>query len=346
MKQLFCILILIILIPFHGFAQDDLPFEAQAILEKSDITSEEFQSFSLNDLLEPLIETVKQQLQKPICLFSRLLGIILLSAAAIAFLPEDDAIETICVLSLLGTTLSPILDLVSTINNQINEWQTYLISFVPVFSGIMITCGQVTQATIYSGMFLTMTAFVSQIIRVIALPIVQVLIALTTASGICTVQGLSDGCALLNKTVKWILGIISILFTTVLGLQSILAQNTDNLAMKTGRFLISTSIPIVGNVASEAMGSVLSSLKVLKGSLGFAAIAFITIAFVPILIQSMGFYITFSLGNATAKSFGLNRIAKTLDGMGQSIGLCVSFLIFFFMLITLSTALMILMGGG
>lgn len=346
MKRLFCILFLLISFPFVAFAQEDIPSEAQTILDEAGITAEEFQSFSLDDLLSPLIESAKQQIQKPLQLFCYLLTGILLSSAVMTFLPGDDTIETICVLGVLGLTLSPVLNLVTSISTQISDWQTYLISFVPVFSGVMITCGQITQATVYSGMFLTMTAFVSQTIRTIAMPIVQVLIALTAASGICTVQGLSDGCKLLNKSVKWIMSILSILFTAVLGLQSVLAQNTDNLAIKAGRFILSSGIPIVGSVASEAMESVLCSLKILKGSLGFAAIAAITIAFTPILLQSMGFHLAFSFGHATAKAVGLNRIAKILDGIGQSIGLCISFLIIYFMLIVLCTALMILTGGG
>lgn len=346
MKQLFCIISLLILCPFMVFAQDDIPSEAQIILEEPGITAEEFQHFSLNDLLSPLIKSAKEQLQKPLRLFCYLLSGILLSSAVMTFLPGEDSIETICVLGILGLVLSPVLELVSSIITQINDWQTYLISFIPVFSGVMITCGQITQATVYSGMFLTMTAFVSQAIRTIAMPIVQVLITLTAASGICTVQGLSDGCKLLNKTVKWIMGILSILFTSVLGLQSALAYNTDNLATKTGRFILKSGIPIVGSIASEAMESVLCGLKILKGSLGFAAIAVITISFIPILIQSIGFYIAFSLGHATAKAFSLNRISKTLDGIGQSIELCISFLVVYFMLIVLCTALMILTGGG
>ena len=132
----------------------------------------------------------------------------------------------------------------------------------------------------------------------------------------------------------------------MLGLQSVLAQNADTLAIKTGKFLISSSIPVVGSVASDAMGSVLSGLRVLKGSLGFAAIAVLAIDFLPILLQSAFYYLAYQLGGAVSKAFGLNRAGRVLEGMGQAVGICVSFLVFFFMLVVLSTALMITMGGG
>ena len=94
------------------------------------------------------------------------------------------------------------------------------------------------------------------------------------------------------------------------------------------------------------MGSVLSGLRVLKGSLGFAAIAMLTITFLPLLLRCFGFYLAYLLGAALAKAFGLTRAGRVMNGLGQAIGLCISFLVFFFMLTVLSTALMILLGGG
>ena len=158
--------------------------------------------------------------------------------------------------------------------------------------------------------------------------------------------GVADGCELLAKAVKWLLGLVSVVFGAVLGLQSVLAQNADTLAMKTGKFLLSSSIPVVGSVASDAMGSVLSGLRVLKGSLGFAAIAVLAIDFLPILVQSVFYYAANQLGGAAFKAFALERVGRELEGMGQAEAVCVKILGFLFMLVVLSTALRITMGGG
>lgn len=348
MKKLLSVFLLICILPLCVGAAD-IPPEAQEILEQPGITAEEFQTLSLQDLLRPLLDAFKEQLQKPLKLFISILGSVLLGATILSLMPGDDwnaPLETVCVLGVFAVSLLPVLDLIVSISTQISQWQTYLLSFVPVFSGVMLTCGQPTQAAIYSGMFLTMAAFAAQLICNVAFPVVQVFVALNAAGGLCSVQGLSDGCALLGKSVKWILGLLSILFSAVLGLQSALAQNADNLAMRTGKFLLSNGIPVIGGLASDAMGSVLTAMKVLKGSLGFAAIAVITISFIPLLFQSVGLYLSYTLGGAVAKSFNLGRAGKVLEGMGQAIGLCISFLVFFFMLVVLSTALMILVGGG
>lgn len=347
-KLLVAFLCLGILLPGSVLASE-LPDSAQSLLDEPGITAEQFQGLSIGRLLEPVLNEAKEQFQQPIRLLVSITGTVLFAAAALSLLPGTDwraPLETVCILGIFAVALQPALPLLEQVTNCVQECQTYLLSFVPVFSGVLISCGQPTQAAIYSGMFLTMAAFCAQLICTVAMPLVRAFLALNAAGGLCGLNGLPDACAVLYKAVKWILGFLSILFSGVLGLQSILAQNTDTLAMKTGQFLLSSGVPIIGSLASDAMGSVLSGLRVLKGSLGFAAIAMLTITFLPLLIRCAGFYLAYLLGAATAKAFGLSRAGRVLEGMSQAVGICVSFLVFFFMLTVLSTALMILLGGG
>lgn len=338
-----------LLLPLHTAAAQDVPNEIEDILEKPGITAEEFRQMDLSQMLEKLKNTFAPGQDHPIHLMARIVGAVLFSAAVLSLSPQQEwqsALETICVMGIFLFTLGPALRIAAQVGGCVLEWRNYLVSFVPVFSGVLVSCGQPGQAAIYGGMFLTMAVFAAQLIATVIMPVLQVYIALNTASGICGVGGLSEGCALMAKGIKWALGLLSVLFSAVLGLQSALAQTTDNLAMKTGRFLISSGIPVVGGMASEAMGSVLSGLKVLKGTLGFAAVAVLTIAFLPLLLESGGCCIAYYLGGAVSRAFGLDKAGKVLEGMGQAVGLCVSFLVFFFILVVLATALMILVGGG
>ena len=350
MRKIVCILILLFMLPAWVFAEGEtLPPDVQQALDEPGITADEFQQTSLEEMLGALFQTARQQFEKPVRLLVQLVGAALLGAVALALAPQGDwarPLESVCVLGMFAVSLAPALELMNAVIESVSQCQVYLVSFVTVFSGVIASCGQPTQAMVYSGMFLTMANFSAQVICAAALPVLQVYLALNTACGLCGVGGVADGCELLAKAVKWLLGLVSVVFGAVLGLQSVLAQNADTLAMKTGKFLLSSSIPVVGSVASDAMGSVLSGLRVLKGSLGFAAIAVLAIDFLPILVQSVFYYAAYQLGGAASKAFGLERAGRVLEGMGQAVGICVSFLVFFFMLVVLSTALMITMGGG
>lgn len=348
MKRLFCILLLAVFLTLEVSAAQELPREAQNILEKPGITAQQFQSMNLSDLVEPLLNQAKEWLTSPVKLGVGLLSGCFLGAAVLSLVPGSQwaaPLETVCILSIFGVGLLPMLELMNDIVTSVQEWQIYLVGFIPVFSGTMISCGQITQAAVYSGMFLGMAAFSAQLISQAALPLLQVYLALNTAGGIFGIPGLPQACQILHKGVKWALTLLCTAFTGVLGLQTVLAQGADELTLRTGK-LLTSGIPVVGTVASQAMGSVLSGLKVLKGSLGFAAIAFLVIQFAPVFVQSLGYYFAYTGGAAVAKAIDLPKASQILDGMSQAVALCLSFLIFFFMLIVLATALMVLMGGG
>ena len=62
-------------------------------------------------------------------------------------------------------------------------------------------------------------------------------------------------------------------------------------------YVHSSGVPVVGRAISDAMGSVLAGLKMLKGTVGFAVIAVIAASFLPLLIQCCAYHLVFSAGN-------------------------------------------------
>lgn len=83
-----------------------------------------------------------------------------------------------------------------------------------------------------------------------------------------------------------------------------------------------------------------------KGSLGFAAIAVLCAAFIPLMLRCVAYRLLLGAAGLVAKAFGLSRSGSVLEGVASGVGLCMAFLVFFFMLVVLSTALMIMTGNG
>lgn len=327
----------------------EVPGDVQDVLDGAQLSAEDFSSMGLGELLAWLGAQWKEQLQKPARLLAQLAVFLLLGAAAAALAPAEpwrESLETVVLAGAFLLAAQPVLGLMGEVAQAVQGWYTYLISFVPVFAGVMLSCGQSGSAVVYSSMFLTMANFSAQIISSAAMPLLQVYLALCAAGGLCNVDGLQDGCELIGKGVRWLLKFASVLFGAVLGLQTLLAQGADSLALKTGRFVVSSAIPVVGSAASEAMSSVLAALRVLKGTLGFAAVAVLAAAFLPLLLRCITYALVLSAAAIVAKACGFARGGTALEGIAQSVSLCISFLVFFFMLVVLATALMILTGSG
>ena len=351
MKKLLSLLLLAVLVLALAPAAlaMEVPQPVQEFLNQSPASPDDASSWSLGGVARYLWELVRDQFRAPFVLLAGLILSMGLGALAYTFAPgqgSNTLLETILLLCLFLQSAPPLLELMDRISQRLNLWSDYLAGFVPVFSGVMASCGQPATAAVYSGMFLSVSFLTSQMIVQVGLPLLRSFLALNTASGICRMSGIGEACQILLKAIKWVIKLASMLFGGVLGLQTMFTQSADSLAMQTGKFLIGSGIPLVGQTASSALGSVLAGLRVLKSSLGFAAIAFVGVSFLPLLLECLLYGLVFGLGASAAQAMEYPFCAKLLSGMSQTAELCTALLVFFFMLIVLSTSLMVLSGGG
>ena len=136
------------------------------------------------------------------------------------------------------------------------------------------------------------------------------------------------------------------MFGALISLQGVFAQSADTLALKTGKFILGSSIPVVGKAVSDAMGSVLAGLKMLKGGVGFAAVAVVAAAFLPMMLHCVAYQFFFVALQSVAGALELHRTEKLLGGLGQCAGLLLAMAFFFCFVVVSATMVMILLGNG
>ena len=342
-------LLAVVICPAAHAEEITAPPEITELLEEPGLSAEEFQSLSLPELLTMVWESVSEEFLAPLKLLGKIGALLLLASAALTFAPSDrwrQSLELLVVAGCFLLSADSTLELVQQVSVAISDWRLYLAGFLPIFAGVMVSCGQSAGALVCTGLFFSMASLSAQLICGVAMPMVRAYLALNSAAGISGVTPLQEATQGLTRCVRSLLRGISIGFGAVLGLQNTLAAQTDNLAMRAGGAVLSSSVPVVGAAAQDAMASVLAGLRVVKGSLGFAAIAVLAAAFLPLLARCLILRLILAAGGLLAKALGLARSGAVLEGAAEGVGLCLSFLVFFFMLVVLSTALMIATGTG
>ncbi|MFR9158973.1 MAG: stage III sporulation protein AE [Ruthenibacterium lactatiformans] len=255
-------------------------------------------------------------------------------------------VDTVVTLAVFTLCSSCMLALTGVLQDAIETSRVYIISFVPVFASVLTACGQVGGAALYSGFFFGAAMVMADILCRVGLPLTRVLLALNATAAVGSTLDLSQLTASVCRWTKWLLTFCATVFGALIGLQGIFAQSADTLALKTGKFLLSSGVPVVGRAISDAMGSVLAGLKMLKGTVGFAVIAVIAASFLPLLIQCCAYHLVFSAGNIVASATGGTKSAKLLSGLSDCVSLYISMVVFFSLIVISSTLVMILLGNG
>jgi hypothetical protein len=152
--------------------------------------------------------------------------------------------------------------------------------------------------------------------------------------------------SLLRKTVNWAMGATAMVFCAYLGFQGLLANAADTFAMKAGRFVLAGGIPIVGGAVSDALGTVYTGLRLVKGAAGAVGIAALLLLFLPGLLRCLVYGIL-CRGCAAAAQLLENAPAQgLLEGVADSISMLQAVRVLYMLLTVLATALAVLLHTG
>ena len=156
----------------------ELPDSAQKILEESgaDGISADL-NWDFFSLLESAADLVSGELARPLRFTAQSL-LYLAVACGVGLAAQGNSwkkgIDAVSVLGFGALGLSAMMDLIGRVGSTAADSQTYLVGFIPVYSAVLSLCGQTTGAAVYSGMFFSMSAFLSLAIEKFLLPVMQI----------------------------------------------------------------------------------------------------------------------------------------------------------------------------
>lgn len=144
------------------------------------------------------------------------------------------------------------------------------------------------------------------------------------ACAACAAVG-NEGLKRLASVLKWgVTTVLTILLLTYVGyltVSGVVAGTADAVAVKAARFTVSSMVPVVGGILSDAAETVLAGAGVLKNAVGvFGMLTILSICLVPFLQLGIH-YLSYKLTGALAATVADGRVAGLIDQIGSAFGL-------------------------
>jgi len=336
----------VILFAAPAYAQT--PPEAQRLLDGGSVVSD-VAGWQFGDLAEWIWQIATKEIRQPFR-FAAEAVIYLLLACLVGVLAVSPGwqrcLDAISVLGFGAMSLSAMVDLARSVSETAGQCQTYLINFVPVFSGVAAMGGQNAGAAVYSGMFLAMAGFLSGAIQNLLLPVLEIYFCFCICAAVWGDSGIVEAAGLLGRCVAWLLKGCGALFSFVLGLQNILANNVDSAALRLGQGFLQGAIPVVGDTAAAALQSAGAAVQLLKGSLALAAVGVLGASFLPVFLHCLLYTAAFYLVGIFATAGGQRQCGQICRLYAGGAKLCGSILVLYFFMVFLSTSLLLITGNG
>lgn len=205
----------------------------------------------------------------------------------------------------------------STVQGMKDFSQTLL----PAMAAVTAACGGAAGAAarqiataVFSNVMLTM-------IDEMLIPLVYAYVAASAAYAALGNPGLKKIAMALKWVVTTALTTLLVVFVTYLTVSGVVAGSADAVALKATKMTISTAVPVVGRIISDAAETILVGAGVLKNTVGlFGMIIVLCICVVPFL-QLGVHYLAYKLSSALASTVADSRLAELIDHIGSAFGL-------------------------
>ncbi len=221
----------------------------------------------------------------------------------------------------------------------------FMLSFVPIFSGIVMASGAPLTAVSSSGMLLLAAEAAVQASAFLIVPAMSGYLSLSLATGVSPLIKDSGIAEAVKKTAMWALSLVFTVFLGVLSIQTVINATNDTLTTKTAKFMVSSFVPVAGSPLSEALSTVIGSVGLVKNTVGIYAVIAVIVIFLPVILELVLWRVVIMLSGAVAGMLSLPKIPQILKSIDAFFSLLIGIILFVCALFIISLALTMRAGG-
>lgn len=206
-------------------------------------------------------------------------------------------------------------------SKAVTELSEYGKLLLPVLTGALAAQGAVTTAGALYGGTAAFDGFLCGLISKLLIPMVYMFLALAAASAATGQESLGKLKDLLKWLSVWTLKLVLYLFTGFMSLTGVISGTTDAAALKATKLTISSVVPVVGGILSDASETVLVSASVMKNAAGvYGLFVIVSIWITPFLTIGIQ-YLFLKVTGALCSAFSLKRVSALLSDFTSALGL-------------------------
>lgn len=290
---------------------------------------------------------VRDTVSMPQVVFFSVLGIILLCSLIDGFkegfLQKNlgSVFNTVAILCIVGAVIAPVMNCIQKTASAIYDCSNFMLAFVPVLSGIMAISGHPGAASTYNLLLFGASEVTAQIASATVVPLLGIYLAFCIIAAVSPQMNLSGAASLTKSIASWVLGFIITVFVSLLSVQTLVSSGVDNVAVKAGKFIIGSFVPVVGGALADAMSSVSGCLMLLKSVVGVFGILAAAMTFLPVLLEAVVWMLTLKVSAAVSEIFDLKQVSEVLKSCAAAISLLITIILCFAVLMIVSTTVVL-----
>lgn len=230
---------------------------------------------------------------------------------------------------LISSIIFKMINLTSSTLGSIKK-QTEVI--FPVLLTLLTAMGGTTSVGVYQPVMSFFSSTIIGLFTSFIMPLFLISVALNFISNLSNNVKLDKLSGFINSLFKWVIGIAFTLFTAFVSIQGISVAAVDGLSIRTAKFTIKNTLPVVGSYISDGLFLIIASSNLIKNAVGGAGLLLLLATIISPIIQLVLFILALKLMAGIIQPLGDNKIAEFISSLAKDMSMlivmlvCVSFM--------------------
>lgn len=196
--------------------------------------------------------------------------------------------------------------------------------------------GLTASAALYMGTTAFIT-FLSVLVSRLIVPMVYIFLLFSVAHCALNEEIMKKFSDSIKNVLSWLLKTLLIAFTTYMSVTGVVSGTTDAATLKATKVAISSVVPVVGGILSDASEAVLVSMGMMKNAAGIYGILAVLAVFMGPFVKIGAQYLLLKVSAAVCGLFANKSISVLVDDFSTAMGLLLSMVSAGCMMVLIST---------
>lgn len=276
-------------------AIDDETVGILAEIGIDEISAEKLYSVNVEKVFTVLFDITKRSFTEPLKFLVSATGILILTTLFSTFFNSS---QTIVVLGSAGLALSvaiPMVNAVTTAFSVLETLNIFTTAFAGVFAMVVSASGKVALGTSYASLAVLSDTLFSSLLTGVSQPAINAMCSLGFLSCFDLYKFSEKISSMAKKIYISFLGLVSTFFSGIVTLKGVMGAGVDSLTSRGIRFVVGRTVPIVGGTVSDTYAALVSSLSLIKSTVGIFGIVTVILTVLPSLLELMGWVLALSI---------------------------------------------------
>lgn len=201
----------------------------------------------------------------------------------------------------------------------VNNISGFCSDYFPVLFFLLTALGGITSVNLLKPAAAILTGTVSIFVKNFVMPLLIVLCIFVLVDGLTSNIKFTGFISLLKSIIKWALGIAFIVFIGIVTIQGLLGAGFDGISIKAAKYTINKVVPIIGNMFSDTVDTLIACSLLIKNAVGVAGILIIASMLLVPVFNLLAQYFLFKFTGAIIEPVGDSNVAQFLKGISDII---------------------------